>query len=332
MERAGITRLAVTIALGIVALAAIGFLVATIPGLASAHGGVVHPVDAPRNAPRDWGELARAWEFDPTVVAPLLLFGGLYFRGVWGGRGLRRGVRAREAGCFAAGWLTLVIALVSPLHPWGEALFSAHMTQHELLMLVAAPLLVLGSPLAPTLRGLPHAWARSLAGVSRSGGVSRTVRTLRNPMVAWAAHGVVLWAWHAPALFQAALEHRAVHAIQHLSFVGSAVLFWWALLHGRGRAMAYGAAVLYLFTTAMHSGLLGALLTFSDALWYPAYAATAPYWGISPVSDQQLGGLVMWVPACSLYVGAALFLFARWMRLSGERARRAEEHPVMAEP
>jgi putative membrane protein len=245
---------------------------------------------------------------------------------------MRRGVRTREVACFAGGWLTLVVALVSPLHPWGEALFSAHMTQHELLMLVAAPLLVLGSPLAPTLRALPRGWTHVLARAGTSRPWAALVRALRNPIVAWAVHGTVLWAWHAPALFDAAVENEAVHALQHLSFLGSAVIFWWALLHGRGRAMAYGAAVLYLFTTAMHSGLLGALLTFSETPWYPAYAATARFWGVSAVEDQQLGGLIMWVPACSLYLVVALALFARWMRLSGDMARRAEERAAVGEP
>lgn len=312
-----------------------------VPGMARAHGGAPHPaltrmiskeIPAAREAPRNWHELARAWEFDPGVVVPLLLGGALYARGVWGGRGLRRGVRRREVACFAGGWVALVVALVSPLHPWGEALFSAHMTQHELLMLVAAPLLVLGSPLAPTLRALPRSWTLALARRSHAGFWTRIVRTLRNPVIAWGVHGAVLWAWHAPALFDAAVENEAVHALQHLSFLGSAILFWWALLHGRGRAMAYGAAVLYLFTTAMHSGLLGALLTFSETPWYPAYTATARYWGISAVDDQQLGGLIMWVPACSLYLVVALALFARWMRASSAGVRSAEERAAVGEP
>jgi putative membrane protein len=316
------------------------------PGPANAHRGQPHPgagraeateaggapAENDREAPRSWNDLARAWEFDPGVVIPILLSGALYLRGVWGGRGLRRGVRTREVACFAGGWAALAVALVSPLHPWGEALFSAHMIQHELLMLVAAPLLVLGSPLAPTLRALPHSWALALARASRSAPWTRLVQALRNPIVAWAVHGVVLWAWHAPALFDAAVRNEGLHALQHLSFLGSAAIFWWALLHGRGRAMAYGAAVLYLFTTAMHSGLLGALLTFSETPWYPAYAATSRFWGVSAVDDQQLGGLIMWVPACSLYVVVALALFARWMRASGEGVRRAEERAASGEP
>lgn len=305
------------------ALLAVGLLLALLVGPANAPRVQAHPEEAhassapAREVPHNWQELVWAWEFDPGVVVPLLLAGALYARGVWGDRGLRRGVRRREVACFAGGWIALVVALVSPLHPWGEALFSAHMTQHEILMLVAAPLLVLGSPLAPTLRALPRGWTMALARGSHSPAWLRVVATLRNPMVAWAVHGVVLWGWHTPFLFDAAVENETVHALQHLSFLGSALLFWWALLHGRGRAMAYGAAVLYLFTTALHSGLLGALLTFSETPWYPAYAATAHFWGVSVVDDQQLGGLIMWVPACSLYLVVALALFARWLKVSG---------------
>jgi len=323
------------------ALVTSGLLLALLvaPGIqvtrAHAHPGEAHAIEesgAPsREAPRNWHELARAWEFDPGVVIPLLLTGALYVRGVWGGGGLRRGVRRREVAFFTGGWIALVVALVSPLHPWGEALFSAHMTQHEILMLVAAPLLVLGSPLAPTLRALPRAWTLALARGSRTRWWTRLVQTLRNPMVAWAIHGVVLWGWHTPALFDAAVENETVHALQHLSFLGSALIFWWALLHGRGRAMAYGAAVLYLFTTALHSGLLGALLTFSETPWYPAYAATAHWWGVSAVDDQQLGGLIMWVPACSLYLVVALALFARWLKASGA-PRPSEPGVVLRDP
>jgi putative membrane protein len=292
-----------------------------------------HPIQEPEAAaPSGWAELARAWEFDPGVVMSLLLTGLLYARGVAGRRGLRRGVRAREVSLFAAGWLALVIALVSPVHRWGEALFSAHMTQHEILMLVAAPLLVLGSPLAPLLRGLPARWARALGGIYRGGPWHPIRDVLRNPLVAWSIHGVVLWAWHAPALFEAALESETVHALQHASFLGSALLFWWALLRGRGRVLDYGAAVLYLFTTAVHSGILGALLTFSGAPWYPAYAATTRAWGFSPLADQQLGGLIMWVPAGTVYIAVALLLFARWMRASGEQVRRREAADAARSP
>ena len=136
--------------------------------------------------------------------------------------------------------------------------------------------------------------------------VRRPWRLLTQPLVAWLLHAVALWVWHAPALFQATLQSELIHTLQHLSFFGSALLFWWALFYGRGGRMGYGAATLYVFTTSIQSCALGALLTFSSTLWYPRYQVTTAAWGLSPLEDQQLGGLLMWVPAGVVYLVAGL--------------------------
>jgi cytochrome c2 len=143
---------------------------------------------------------------------------------------------------------------------------------------------------------------------------------------------VVLWIWHAPGLFQAALASEPVHALQHLSFLASALLFWWALIHGRQGQMGYGPAVLYLFTTSMHSGALGALLTFAPAPWYPAYGENAAAWGLTAVEDQQLAGLIMWVPAGAVYLLAGLGLFASCLRELERRGRRRESYAGAQQP
>jgi len=281
--------------------------------------------------PRNPAELARAWPFEPGVLVPLALLAVLYVRGVSRGSAGRPPLRRGEIIAFACGWLTLAIALASPLHPLGQVLFSAHMTQHELLMVVAAPLLVLGRPHVAILRALPAAFLRRVATRPAVRGIARGLRPLAHPVVAWLVHAVTLWVWHAPALFDAALENEAVHALQHLTFLGSALLFWWATLEpGPHRAAGYGAAVLYLFTTALHSGLLGVLLTFSGAVWYPAYGEAPRAWGWSPLADQQLGGVIMWAPACALYTVAALALFLAWLRDAGERTREAEARRARA--
>lgn len=134
-----------------------------------------------------------------------------------------------------------------------------------------------------------------------------------------------LWLWQAPALFQATLSSDVVHTLQHISFFGSALFFWWALMHGQRGLVGYGAAVLYVFTTMMHSGLLGVLLTFATTLWYPAYARSTAVWGLTPLEDQQLGGLIMWVPAGLCYLVAGLALFIGWMGESGARAHQRVE-------
>jgi putative membrane protein len=276
---------------------------------------LAHEIEA--IGPRNPAELIRAWSFEPGVLIPILLSAILYLLGV-----ARMPVRWRRIDLcyFAGGWFALVLALVSPIHAWGSVLFSAHMTQHEILMLVAAPLLVLGRPIVPFLWALPRSAARSLGRLSKTPVWVRIWRTVSTPFVAWIIHAVVLWAWHAPALFQATLESEFVHALQHASFLFSALLFWWAVIHGRQRALGFGLAVVYMFTTALHSGLLGALLTFAKSVWYPAYADQTAAWGLTALEDQQIGGLIMWVPAGLVYITAALALFAGWLRESEIRA------------
>ena len=272
--------------------------------------------------PQNTRELLRAWTFEPGVVIPIVASVFLYSLGVVRlRRASRKSFRKSDVIYFALGSGALVLALISPLHAWGSVLFSAHMTQHELLMLVAAPLLVLGRPLVPFLWALPRSWAVSLARCSKAGAWEKTWRTISNPVVAWLIQGIVLWAWHAPFLFEATLENESIHALQHASFLFSALLFWWAVVHGRQRALGFGLAVLYMFTTALHSGLLGALLTFANSVWYPAYASQTAAWGLTPLEDQQVGGLIMWIPAGLVYIAAGLALFAGWLRESEMRAR-----------
>jgi putative membrane protein len=263
-----------------------------------------------------------AWEFDPGVVIPMAISAILYFRG-----GRRQRVRLlRQQACFWTGWLTFVVALVSPVHPMGEALFSAHMVQHELLMLVAAPLLVMARPAVPFLWGLPYEWRRTIGRWTKRPHVRRTWSALADPFTAWWIHAVAIWVWHAPFLFQRTLESDGIHTAQHLSFFLSALLFWWALFYTHGR-MGYGAGVLYLFTTAVHTSILGALLTFAPHVWYGAYATSTTAWGLTPLEDQQIGGLIMWVPGSVVYLVAGLVLFAAWLRESDvavERSRLAK--------
>ena len=271
------------------------------------------------------------WDWEPGIVLPLVASAWLYARGLrllWDEH-VGRGIRLWEAVCFATGWGVTVLALLSPLHAISEQLFVAHMVQHELLMVVAAPLLVVGRPLVPMLWALPSPARRRVGRFARRRSLRATWGFLTMPVVAFLVHGAAIWIWHAPALFQATLTNDAVHAVQHLSFFGTALLFWWTTIHahapgGRARAVAFGTAVLLLFGTALHSGALGALLTFSRALWYPAYGLTADAWGLTAFEDQQLAGLVMWIPATFAYLVAALFLFAGWLRASEERVHERE--------
>jgi putative membrane protein len=189
------------------------------------------------------------------------------------------------------------------------------MAQHELLMVAAAPLLVLARPLVALLWGLPFAWRCTLGQWSKRTTVQSGWRFWTHPMTAWWIHAAALWLWHIPRFFQATLDNDWIHAAQHVSFLGSALLFWWSLFYAHGR-VRYGASVLYLFTTAVHTSILGALLTFASTVWYPAYIATTSAWGVTPLEDQQSGGLIMWIPAGLVYLVAGLVLFAGWLRES----------------
>jgi cytochrome c oxidase assembly factor CtaG/cytochrome c2 len=260
------------------------------------------------------------------VVLGLIASGALYLIG-WvrlHRRGRAQAVGGGETVCFAMGWLVLAVALVSPLHELGEALLSAHMVQHELLMLAVAPLLVLGRPLAPTLWGLPAAARHSLGRLAWRRELRSAWAFITRPSVAWTLQAMAILLWHLPPLYQRSMLSERAHAAQHASFLVTALLFWWALVHGqeaRGRA---GAAVLYLFGTAVYTGGLGALLTLSTRLWYPLYLGRTAPWGLTPLDDQQLAGLLMWMPGALVYLAAALGLAARWLREADRRVIRWE--------
>ena len=259
---------------------------------------------------------AIGWSFEPWVLCCLLASLLIYVAGLrrlWRQAGVGRGIGIGRAAAFGGGWLALVLALVSPLDALGGLLFSAHMVQHEVLMILAAPLLVMGRPLAVWTWGLPRDWRTHAGRLARHRAVAGTWDVLTHAPAAWALHGLALWAWHLPPCFEAALRSPAVHSLQHASFFATALLFWWPPLGGASRA-GHGSAMLYLFTTMVHTGALGALLTFSTVPWYPAYAATTPALGFDLLEDQRLGGLVMWVPAGLAYLVVALAAAARLLQ------------------
>jgi putative membrane protein len=229
------------------------------------------------------------------------------------------------------GIAALLVALVSPLDAAGGALFTAHMLQHLLLMAVAAPLLVLGAPQVGLAWGLPRRGRAAAARWWHALGLRALFRGLAHPLAAFALHAGALWAWHLPGAYDAALAHEGVHALEHASFLGTAALFWWVALHPAGRLRrSPGAAVLYAFAMAMASGALGALLAFSEAPWYAAHLQSAAAWGLTPAADQQLAGLVMWIPGGVPYLAAAVWLLLQWLRASERRVRAAEARRALA--
>lgn len=297
-------------------IAATGLL----PATAAAHPG---PAPVP-------GELWSSWNWDPPTLLGIGLSATIYALGVrklWRHAGPGRGIARWRVYCFFAGLLAVAAALISPIDAFGKALFSAHMVQHELLMLVGAPLMVLGAPWLALLWAIPPRWRRSIGTLGRVPVVRRGGAILAFPPTAWIIFAVTLWAWHIPLLYQATLQSDFIHAIQHLSFFGTSFLFWWVLLHpGRSRRTAYGTGIVYVFTTAVHGSVLSALLTFSRAGWYPVYEEPAAAWNLTLLEDQQLAGLLMWVPPGFIYLAAAITVLGLWLQEIEKRAtRRARE-------
>jgi putative membrane protein len=271
--------------------------------LSPAHEGNRHSIDI-------------SWNWDVLVLVPLIATIVVYGIGLWRSRGAA--APRWHIASFFAGWLVLAIAQLSPIHKIGSALFSVHMGQHELLMLIAAPLLAIGRPLVIFIWALPQAGREAVGGFLKRPRVVRIWSLISLPLSVWILHGAMLWVWHIPVLFEAALRDQAIHVLQHAMFLATAALFWWTLIHGRYGRLAYGLSVLYVFTTAVHSGALGALITIADRVWYPNYSRGAA--GLSGLEDQQLAGLIMWIPAGVVFLVIGLALFAAWL---GESERRS---------
>lgn len=293
-------------------------------GAASAHGPVLVTPDA----------LHLAWNFDPLVLAPLILTHWLYGRGisrVWARAGRGHGVSIANVTAFTVGEAVLVLALVSPLDQLGGTLLSAHMVQHALLIAVAPPLLLLGQPGAALAWALPVGRRRSLLASRIWRALIRLCGALSRPLPAAVLSGAVLWLWHAPGLFDAALERSWLHAVEHATFFATALLFWCAIIGARaGRRI--GPALGATLATLIHGGLLGALITLAPHPLYDTYLDRVAVWGFTALEDQQLAGLLMWVPMGLVYTSACLFLAGRLVSFEERPPRdRSSFEPVVFE-
>jgi putative membrane protein len=264
------------------------------------------------------GGANEAWRPELPIALPLILFAAVYaigFARLWRRSDLGRTALKRGALLFAAGWATLAAATASPLHEAGERSFAFHMIEHELIMLPAALLLVLARPGPVLLWAFPSRVRTLFAATARGG---RGLWALASaPVAATGLQALALWAWHMPPLFDRALQSQGWHIAQHLSFLLTALLFWWAMAHGRAGRHGYGLAALCLFLTSLVGGALGALMAVSASPWYAPYAAMGMNpWGLGPAEDQQLAGLVMWIPGGAFHAAAALFFLFNWLKAS----------------
>ena len=249
-------------------------------------------------------------------------------------RGLQRWTtRSREhpwwkTAFYFTGIALLVIALESPIDSLAEDYFSFHMVQHEILMMLAVPAILLGAPTTPSLRGMPR-WLRLgvIRRLARQRSVRFAYRWITHPAVAIGMMSAVLWLWHlAPGWYDAALEHPVIHDVEHFSMTAVAVLFWWNVIDPKPlrSRLGYIPRVLYVFAASVPQQFLAAMLALSSHPLYQSYQHVTGPIPLSPLDDQQLGGLIMWVPGGFLYLAAMGIVFAVWARKS-EEAQRALE-------
>ena len=250
----------------------------------------------------DW----TAWSADPVVVSGLALLGGAYLAATLWRRRLDPDARVEpvRAVSFACAMMVLAGSLTGPLHDLADYyLFSAHMVQHLLLAFLMPPLL---------LHGIPAWMARPLL---RPPAVRRLGRALTRPSGAFAAFNLVLVAWHLPPLYNLAMEAHPVHIAQHLMIMAASVLLWWPLLSPtRDLPRApYPVQLLYLFIVGLPMVMVSIFITMADSVLYPYYAAAPRVWtALSPLADQHLGGLIMWIPGGLVFLVAISVVFFRW--------------------
>ncbi|HEX7969082.1 MAG TPA: cytochrome c oxidase assembly protein [Stellaceae bacterium] len=263
------------------------------------------------------------WSRQPWVLCSLGTAIAWYVAGLLRMRrrdGLDRVVGSAEVAAFAAGMLVLVIALVSPLDAMGEDLFAAHMVQHLLLMLVAPPLLVAGRPAIVFVWAFAPKLRKRIGRVWTGSGLGRGVAWLMSPMLVWLLLSGSFAFWHLPAPYQWALRHELVHAVEHLSFFVTALMFWTIIIEPGGRRrIGYGATLVFVATTAVFSSLPGALIFLAPRPFYPVHEAGAAAWGLTLLEDQQIAGVIMWIPAGMVYLAAVQWVFLRWLRESERR-------------
>jgi putative membrane protein len=266
-------------------------------------------------------DLLSVWSLEPFVLGGAILFLWWYTTGVrslWRAAGKGQVASYPQVTAFYAGVATVLIALVSPLDALSAVLFSAHMSQHLLLTLVAAPMIAWAAPLQVMAWALPPRLRRRASRLQA--GLRGALKHPSLPALNLALFTLVFMLWHIPELYDAALYSEPLHIVEHATMLGSGLAFWWPI--ARPRRTHAGLGVFLLFLSLVASGLLAALLVFAPHAWYNYEATEA--WGLSALQDQQLAGAVMWVPGGAVYVIAGAAVLMRWLRADEELASRAQ--------
>lgn len=264
-----------------------------------AHGGLTHNTIG-------W----TTWTFSPAIIFCLIGITVLYLSGwhrLQQKRQHQRFLGRWQLLFFIGGLITLVISLLSPIDALSDRLAYVHMIQHTLILMVAAPFFAFASPGFYGFRQLPQSLQNFSRPFQKTWNKLIRHRAFSKMFVAWLLYAVVLWIWHLPRLYEAALQNEFIHDLQHLAFFLTSYIFWRVVIDPyRDKAKSQGIAIVYVFVASLHAMILGVFMTLSPQAWYPTYEITAPLHGMSALSDQQLAGLIMWMPAGISYVVVAL--------------------------
>lgn len=282
---------------------------------------------APTSGVTGW--LAWDWELLIAPMLALLIF--CYGRGlwrIWHRGGVGAAIRPVRAGCFAGGVLVLLAALVGPLDTATTTSFSAHMLQHMLLMVVAAPLIAFGTPIAPMLLGLPSDVRSGVVHWRRSSTGKHVLDWIGRPPVTWSLYAGALIFWHVPSIYEAALTTGVVHGLEHVTLFSVALLSWWTLIGpAKHRRLAYGPSVLYVFGLMLLCTGISAWFTLAPRVLYGFYSTGS--FGFTALEDQQMAGVVMGVMTGIAYLTAGATLFLLWLQ---DEERRSDIPHRLAPP
>ncbi len=246
------------------------------------------------------------WSIHPSTVAGIAGLAALYW---WAAHREKRSPSANQRLSFGAGLLILFVALNGPIHDLSDSyLFSVHMVQHLLLTMLVVPLLIAGTPgwmLRPALRNRA---------------VARAARAITTPAAAFGIFNLTLAVWHVPAVYDVAMRNHGVHIAQHLCFLVAATFMWWPLMSPLSELprASFPAQMLYTFLLTLPMSLIGVIITYAEGVLYPAYQSAPRVAGLSPMEDQLIGGLIMWVPGGFIFLGVLTVVFFKWAALEAE--------------
>lgn len=274
------------------------------------------------------------WSLDPELLIPVLLLTTLYLRGLSVWRNRSRPHPTWRTASYLLGVTVLLLAIESPLDALAEHHFSMHMIQHELLMMLAAPLILLGAPTTPVLRGLPRSVRRRFVRpIMRRPEAHLLYQTITHPLIVAVTFTALLWAWHlAPGWYDSALENRVLHDLQHVSFMLSGLLLWWNIIDPAPlkSRIGYITRMGLLVVLSTPKSFLGALITFNDSTLYGFYEEVRPILELTPMQDQEIGGLIMWVPSQMMFLLSAGIVFAVWAHKAEKRQQEEDAQRIKA--